>query len=42
MYSKINPIIIKRILLNEEMLNKFSEDELNGKKIIREKIKNKF
>jgi len=32
MYSKINPIIIKRILLNEEMLNKFSEDELNGKK----------
>ena len=32
MYSKINPIIIKRILLNEEMLNKFSGDELNGKK----------
>ena len=32
MYSKINPIILKRILLNEEMLNKFSEDELNGKK----------
>jgi hypothetical protein len=32
MYSKINPSIIKRILLNEEMLNKFSEDELNGKK----------
>ena len=32
MYNKINPEIIKNISLKEDILNKFSEEELNGKK----------
>ena len=32
MFENINPKITKNILLKEEILNKFSSDELNGKK----------